>query len=122
MNFFEIIDIATQAIEHVGDNFCSEPGVLKGIRLVGYLLYIAKFAVPLIIIFFGTLDLFKSIQGGEFKAISKQAKVLGMRCILGLAIFLLPSVINWVLNSVTSDSTGNSSCYSCLLQPFSCSA
>ena len=120
VNFFEILDIATQAIEHVGDNFCSEPGVLKGLRFVGYLLMIAKFAVPVLIIFFGTLDMFKAVQSGDGGAIIKQGKVLGMRCVLGLAIFLLPSVINWVLTSVSGDS--NSACVTCVLNPFGCSA
>lgn len=117
-NLFKIADIVTQTVEHVGDNVCEDPGVMKAVRFIGYLLAIAKLFVPVIIICWGSIDLYKAVIGGSADSIKKQTKVLLFRVILGVAIFLLPGLINWVLTSVHGGD--NQTCVSCLLDPFSC--
>lgn len=119
-NLVQILDTTTTAVEHVGDNVCSDAGVMKAIRLVGYLLYVAKFFVPVIIIVWGTLDLYKAVTKAGADELMKQAKVLGVRCLLGLAIFLLPNIINWTLTSIGTYEDDNTACIQCLLEPFSC--
>lgn len=105
---------------HVGDNFCAEDNVMKAIRVIGYILLIARVAVPIIIIAMGTLDLYKAVMSGGSDTLVKQGKALLFRVVIGILIFVLPSLINWVITSLSEDPQGNAQCFNCLLDPASC--
>lgn len=124
MDFNTILNALTLIGEdYVGDNVCSEPDVLKAIRFVGYLVTIAKYFVPIIIIGFGTLDLYKAVTNGSTDSFSKQIKSLGMRIILGVFIMFAPALLQVVLNSLDGFigiSGEYESCANCLLDPFNC--
>ena len=120
-NLFEVTEIATQAIDHIGDNVCSEPGFLKAIRLVGYLLSIAKYFVPVIIIVWGTIDIYISVTKGSAYSLKKEAIQVLWRAMLGVAICLLPSVIGWAVLSLGKAEPDTEKCINCLTDPYSCS-
>lgn len=109
--------------EYIGDNVCDDSRVRTALRVVGYFIFIAKMLVPIIIIGFGTFDLYKAVINGGSDSISKQAKTLGMRILVGILIFFVPTIVNLVLGQLTayraisSDITG---CQTCLLDPFNC--
>ena len=119
-SLFNVIEIVTQEIEHVGDDVCSEPGVMKALRLVGYLILLMKYLVPVIIIVWGSFDIYKAVFQGTPDELKKQAKVLLVRVFLALCIFLLPGAINIVITAIHEEADDNSMCATCLLDPMNC--
>lgn len=100
------------------DNFCLKTSAIW--QFVGYGLYALKILVPLIIIILGVIDFSKATISSDDKAIPKAATTLIQRVILGLVVFLIPTIVNVVLNLVKESVSvvGNTkACYSCLLDP-----
>ena len=124
MDFNTILNMLTMLGEdYIGDNICSDTNALKALRFVGYMVTIARFFVPLLIIGFGTLDLYKSVMAGSTDSLSKQAKSLGIRIVIGIFIVFVPTLLSAILSSI--DSFGNiegeyHNCEVCVLEPFSC--
>ncbi len=111
------------ATEYIGDDFCSQPEIINIMRVIGYFIFAAKIFVPLIIIGFGTFDLYKGVIGGDEKALKESAKKFGIRVLIGIVIFLVPTIINVVLTAVEgyNDTLDEANiCQTCLLKPSSC--
>lgn len=108
--------------EYVGENICEEESVKKVLVLVGYLLYIAKVAVPLILVVLGTFDIFQAVMGKDEKDLTKSVKTLLLRIVLGIFIFFIPSIVNWAFEVFNDASNGdtNNSCVTCVLDPGNC--
>lgn len=105
---------------HIGDQFCGQEEVVKAIKVIGILIILAKFAVPIIIIFIGTIDLSKVVVSGKEDVIKKQFRTLGWRVVLGLLIMFSPTLINAILSGlayyqVISEDINR--CQNCLLNP-----
>lgn len=102
---------------------CNENSIKKVLRLFGYLLLIAKVVIPLIIIGFGTFDLFKAVTDKDEKSLGKQIKVLGIRIFTGIFVFFIPNLVYAVfgltekLNVIEQDKY--KTCANCLLKPTS---
>lgn len=109
--------------ENIGDNVCSNGNVQNALRMVGYFIFLAKLFVPLLIIGFGSFDLYKSILNGGGESMSKQLKSLGFRVIAGIVVFFIPTIVNAFLGQlvamqgISDEITG---CQVCLLDPFNC--
>lgn len=114
MNLFYLLD----DINYIGDNFCETKEVLSVIRMVGYILLIAKLIAPIIIIVIGTLKFYNAIKDGSSDSTLKNAKSLIVRVFVGIIIFFLPTLIHAVLYNFISDDSKK--CEVCLLQPGSC--
>lgn len=120
---FTFFPLNVFAAEHIGDNFCSQPEVMNSMRVLGYFIFIAKIFVPLIIIGFSVFDMYHAVLGGDDKSLSASAKKLGIRILIGIAIFLIPSILNTILmatdkyGDIKSDSYV---CQTCLLRPQEC--
>ena len=104
--------------EFVGDNFCHIKGTMAALNVVSWLLLIAKMMIPVIIIVFGSLDLYKVVISGEAGDVPKAAKSLGFRCVLGVFIFFLPTLTKTVLGYLLPSEYNT--CAKCLLQPGTC--
>lgn len=124
MDFNTILNALTMiGEEYIGDNICSDVNALKALRFVGYMVTIARYFVPLLIIGFGTLDLYKTIMAGTTDSLSKQVKSLAFRLILGLLIVFLPTFLSAILSQVDAFNTIDGeyhSCEVCVLDPFNC--
>lgn len=109
---------------YVAEDPCSEPDILKAFRFYGYLLIIAKVAIPLIIIVMGTFDLFKSVVDKDEKSLTKQVKILLMRIVAGIFVFFLPTIVNTIFDLSIEMSIVNDvkykECVNCLLKPNDC--
>lgn len=114
MNLFYLLD----DINYIGDNFCETKEVLSVIRMIGYILLIAKLVAPIIIIVLGTIKFYNSIKDGSSDSTLKNAKSLIVRVFVGIFIFFLPTLIHAVLYNFISDDSKK--CEVCLLQPGSC--
>ncbi len=116
------VDIPPQQIEEI--NFCERSGVLKAFQIVGYVLFVIKILVPLILIGMGTYDFAKAAVSSDDKANKTALSSLVRRIIIGVVIFFIPTVINLVINMIDSSINSDlgegskfSNCSSCLLDP-----
>lgn len=105
------------------ENFCTNAKEI--IRLIGWVVFIFKIIIPLIVIVLGAFDLGKAVMSGKDDDIKKNAKTLGVRVIAGVIVFILPSIILWAFEAFTSfggmkDTIDFEVCKECLLSPGSC--
>lgn len=114
MNLFNILD----DIEYVGDNFCDTYEVLSVLRMIGYIIFLLKMAVPIIIIIVESLKFYNAIKDGTSDSFSKHLKSLIIRCVIGFLIFFLPTIMHALLDSLIEQDAKN--CEVCILKPFSC--
>lgn len=103
-------------------NFCTTPTVARTFKFLGLLFYIAKILVPGIIIVMGFVNLFKIMTSGKLDDAKKYAKSIIIRIFVGIAIFLLPGIINTIYDAAkgiigTGGTGGFDNCASCLLNP-----
>lgn len=114
----------TEAVEYVAENPCDENSIKTVMRLFGYVLLIARVAVPLIIIGLGTFDLAKSVIDKDEKSLTKQIKQLGIRILAGLIVFFVPNIVAVVFSmsdKLNIIETGQyKTCADCLLKPGNC--
>ena len=114
----------TQAVEYVAENPCDENSIKTVMRLFGYVLLVARVAVPLIIIGLGTFDLAKSVVDKDEKSLGKQVKQLGIRILAGLIVFFIPNLVSLVFSmsdKLNIIETGQyKTCAECLLKPGNC--
>lgn len=99
---------------------CTESGVLKAMRFIGYLLYIAKVLVPVVLIIMGSLDFGKAVMASNQDAIKKSTSAFISRIIAGVLIFLLPTMVNFVFSLLPSSVSDYSACRTCLFHPGEC--
>lgn len=111
----------TCVANQIAERPCDEQEIRKVLKIFGYILFIAKVAIPLIIIGFGTFDLFKSVIDKDEKSMGKQIKQILIRIVAGFIIFFIPNIINVVfglsdtLNILENDQF--LTCSECLLEP-----
>ena len=100
---------------------CSENSVRKVLKIFGFILLVAKFAVPLIIIGYATKDLYKSVIDKDEKSLTKQLKQIGIRIFTGICVFFVPSFVYAIfqlsdkLNIV--DTAQYQACAACVFEP-----
>ena len=102
-------------------DFCSDTGVKVALRIVGYVLFIIKILVPLLLIIFGAIDLGKAVLSSDDKAISKSVMNLAMRIGAGIIIFFIPTILNVVFNLIqgwTKTKSSFENCQACIFSPF----
>lgn len=112
------IDLEIQEI-----NFCEQKGVRQTFQIVGYILYVAKILVPLILIIMGTIDFAKATISSDDKAPKEAVTMLIKRILIAVIIFLIPTILSFLLplvNGATEAFTDSNftDCTDCLLDPF----
>lgn len=109
--------------EFIAKSPCSDKSIRTIVRFFGVILMFAKLAVPIIIIIFGTIDFYKAMIDKDEKLINKKAKTLGIRIIIGIFIFFIPSILS-ALFSISDKININTSeyqaCADCLFEPGKC--
>lgn len=107
--------------------FCTDAKVARILKGVGTLIVIAKILVPAIIILMGFVNLFKIITAGKEDEARKYAKSIVTKVIIGVIIFLLPGLINFVFdianNIIASNNDYQSeftNCEKCILDIGEC--
>jgi len=86
---------------------------------LGILLNIIKICIPIILIVVGTIELVKCIIS-KSEEMNKSIKKLGIKAILGLVIFFVPSIVMFLMSLISNDFTKNE-CITCLLDtPYEC--
>ena len=106
--------------------FCSS-GVKKSFQVIGYIIYIAKIIIPLLLIILGSVDFAKAVISTSDKANSEAISALVRRIIIAVIIFLIPTILDFLLGLIdgAKDAASNSdftSCMKCLTNPKNCGA
>ena len=92
-------------------------------QIIGWVLWIFKIVIPVIIIVFGMIDLGKAVVASKDDEIKKSVKSLIMRSIAGIIIFFVPTIIGLIFGIVNdfSEVEGEYNvCRSCITSPGGC--
>ena len=101
--------------------FCSSTSDILG--FIGWIVFIVKIAMPLLIIVYGILDFGKAVTGGDTKNIKDSFSKFGIRVIAGLIIFFIPTIVMWVFGLVAQYAAHANEfeiCQKCILDPWAC--
>ena len=82
------------------NNICSMPEFRKPARLVGVVITFLKIIIPILIILFGAIDFYKAVTSQKDDGFKKATKAVAIRAVAGIAVFLLPGIVQMVLNMV----------------------
>ncbi len=102
--------------------FCTSMAPI--IRVIGWVLFIFKIAIPLIIIALGMFDFGKAVVAEKEDEIKKQTKRLLMRVVAGIVIFFIPNIVGFIFSMAVkeydTDKDQIEVCETCFLHPNSC--
>ena len=103
--------------------FCTDTANIW--QIVGYVLLVFKIVVPLLLIIFGMIDLGKAVIASKEDEIKKATGSLVRRAIAAVVIFLLPTLISFVMGLVSDfDNSGAKKdfeiCRNCISRPGDC--
>ena len=112
-----------EAIPIIEVNFCEQNGVRMTFRVIGYVLFIAKILIPLLLIILGTIDFVKATLSSSDKAPQEALGAFARRIIIAIIIFLIPTILNLVLSLVDGayeafEDSKFTDCTNCLFSPF----
>lgn len=99
------------------NSFCAETaGIWK---VVGYVIYIIRIAIPVIIVLLGTLDLGKAVIAGEDKKIKEAQKSFLTRLVYGIAVFFVFQIVYVIFNMLGLDLNSGAPrvCWVCTTKP-----
>ena len=109
-------------IQNVNDIvLCETPRVLKVFQILGYILFIVKIVIPLILIILATIDFAKAVTSSDEKADKEVLRKLVNRVIIAVAIFLIPTVLDVgfsLVDGAAETTSQFSKCSSCLFDPY----
>ena len=98
--FISIINVKAADLEIEPITFCEENNVLLTFQIVGYIIFIIKIVVPLILIIMGVMDFAKAAISSSDKANSEALSSLIRRIIAGVIIFFIPTVISFGISLI----------------------
>lgn len=93
------------------------------LKFIGHIVFLIKIIIPIALIVFGMIDLFKSITNGKDSDFSKVLKSLLFRIVAGICIFFIPTVISYIFSLVDGFDEVESEfdvCQKCILNVSSC--
>ena len=106
---------------YVAQEPCNDNNIRHVLKIFGYFLIVAKLVIPLLLIGFGTFDLYKSVVDKDEKSLTKEVKKLGFRVIAGIVVFFIPNFVNAIfslsdqLDIINTDEY--KTCAECILDP-----
>ena len=103
-------------------NFCTETATIW--QFIGWVLFVFKIVIPLLLILFGMIDLGKAVVASDKDAIKNSTTSLIKRAIAAIVIFFLPTIISAVFGIVSGfsgDVKGEyNKCAKCISDPKNC--
>ncbi|MBR6072778.1 MAG: hypothetical protein IKP76_00455 [Bacilli bacterium] len=108
----------------VGENFCSQPETIRASKLLGIFVIVSRIIIPFLVIIWGTIDFSKVVTQGNTDSLKKEAQTFGIRVLLGIFIFFIPSIIyaaftSFVYFNFVSDEYEK--CAKCIFHPLDAS-
>ena len=123
-NSDETTDSTTETEGFDTKTFCNRAEVSRIFRAMGWILFILKVVIPIVIVVFGCIDFGKAMIASKDDEIKKAAKSLAIRSIAGIAIFFVPAIVDFIVNVIDYNDTYKGSqfkvCTDCILHPNEC--
>lgn len=69
-------------------------------QIIGWVLWVFKIVIPIVIIIFGMIDLGKAVVASKDDEIKKSIKSLAMRAVAGIVIFFIPTLVGAIFSLV----------------------
>ncbi len=95
----------------------------KILRFGGYLIFLVKVLLPIVLIFKASINLVSVVTAGKSDELKKQANKVMISVAAGMVIFFIPTIINVIFgfiadynDNLTEDSKV---CSACVFEPFS---
>lgn len=104
-------------------SLCSDKNVKTVMKLIGYLLVIIKIIIPILLIGLGTKSLVQTVISGKQEDLKKSALGLMWKFIAAVVIFVLPTIINFIVGLINGATDGISdyyTCRTCIFEPGKC--
>lgn len=98
MNMFILAGTTTSAADKTT---CDDLASIMGI--IGMILKIIQWIVPVILILLGTIDLVKAVSQGKEEEIKKGQKTLITRAIAAVLVFFIPMLVSTIMGLVGSN-------------------
>ncbi len=101
--------------------FCAETANIW--KVLGWVVFIMKIVIPLLLIIFGMLDLGKAVISSDEKAMSKAVGTLIKRFIAAVVVFFVPSLVSALFNvlvGINFSSEDSSICITCVTDVQNC--
>ena len=105
--------------------FCEGP--VQGVfTTMGWVFFILKIVIPIVLIVMGSIDLAKAVVASKDDEIKKAVSSLVKRAVLGILIFFIPTILSFVVeliggdNIYDEDSGTFGRCTYCMLNPSEC--
>ncbi len=102
--------------------FCRETATIW--QFIGWILFVFKIVIPLLLILFGMIDLGKAVVSSDEKAIKSATSSLVKRAIAAVVIFFIPTIVSAIFGIVTGFSGKVKEqykvCANCVTKPGSC--
>lgn len=105
------------------DDYCSDENFIKPFIFIGRIFTIIKILIPILIIIFGMIDLFKAVIGSKDDEIKKSIRSLLFRAIAGVVIFFIPTIVHLLfllIDDWKNYETTYSKCSLCISSPSKC--
>ena len=107
------------------NTFCNGP--VQGVfTTIGWVFFILKIVVPIILIVMGSIDLAKAVAASKDDEIKKAVGSLVKRAVLGVLIFFIPTILSFVVELIGGDDIYDENsgtfgrCTYCMLNPSEC--
>lgn len=105
-------------------NICNEDkNIAKVMRVIGYLLFIVKILIPIGLIVGGIINFSRAMLSGNDDDLKKKAINFAWNIIAAAAVFILPTVINFIISLVDGSAINDSNfsnCRVCIFDPKNC--
>jgi hypothetical protein len=92
--------------------FCTDPdGLGKIIAFLKTVLYLIQRAIPIILIFYGSLDLGKAVMAGKEDEIQKAQQLLLKRVIAAVLVFFITAIVTFAMGLVGDEGSHWRNCW-----------
>lgn len=89
-------------------------------QIIGWVLWVFKIVIPIVIIIFGVIDLGKAVVASKDDEIKKSVKSLVMRVVAGIVIFFIPTLVGAIFSLVgefNDNKEEYNKCKACITNP-----
>ena len=96
--------------------FCTETAEIW--QFIGYVFFIFKIAIPILLIIFGMIDLGKAVVSNDDKEIKNATTKLAKRAVAAVVIFFIPTLVGFIFSIVAGDVKNTyEKCKNCVVNP-----
>jgi hypothetical protein len=83
-----------------GFDVCAKAGIVKTFQILGYVLFVLKIVVPIILMGLGAMDFGKAVLSSDEKAIKNAITIIVKRAIASVVIFFIPALISATMHLI----------------------